>query len=29
MLTQSIAPSEPMEFMRAKTLTAVVPPQLP
>jgi hypothetical protein len=26
MLTQFIAPSEPMEFMRAKTLTAVVPP---
>jgi len=29
MLTQFIAPSEPMQFMRSKTLTAVVPPQLP
>ena len=29
MLTQFIAPTEPMEFMRAKTFTAVVPPQLP
>ena len=29
MLTQFIAPTEPLEFMRSKTLTAVVPPQLP